>query len=59
MSGINPKVTSAAVAAAVVAVLVWGLDTFAGVSLPEVVQVALITLVTFAAGYIKTDTRLS
>jgi len=59
MAGVNPKVTSAAIAAAVVTILVWGLDVFAGVELPEVVQIAIVTLITFAAGYIKTDTRLS
>lgn len=59
MSGVNPKVTSAAVAAAVVTILVWALDQFVGVDLPEVVQIAVVTLITFAAGYIKTDNRLS
>lgn len=59
MSGVNPKVTSAAIAAAIVTILVWAFDQFAGVDLPEVVQIAVVTLITFAAGYIKTDTRLS
>lgn len=59
MSGVNPKVTSAAIAAAIVTILVWALNQFAGVDLPEVVQIAVVTLITFAAGYIKTDTRLS
>jgi hypothetical membrane protein len=58
MSNVNPKVTSAALAAAVVVVLVWVLDRFAGVVLPEAVQIAVVTLVTFAAGWLKTDTRL-
>ena len=58
MSNINPKVTSAAVAAALVTILVWALDRFAGVALPEVVQVAVLTIVTFAAGWLKTDTRI-
>lgn len=59
MGGVNPKVTSAAIAAAIVTILVWVLGEFAGVDLPEVVQIAIITVITFAAGYIKSDTRLS
>jgi hypothetical membrane protein len=58
MSTINPKVTSAALAAALVTILVWALERWAGVSLPEMVQVAVLTVVTFAAGWLKTDTRL-
>lgn len=52
---ISPKVSAAALAAACVGVLVWGLSAFADINLPVEVQAALITIAVFAAGYLKTD----
>ncbi len=54
MRTISPKVTAAAVAAALVTIIVWGASV-AGVVIPEVVQGALITIVVAVAGYFVTD----
>lgn len=59
MSTVSPKVSAAALAAACVGVLVWGLSAFADVNLPVEVQAALITVAVFAAGYLKTDPNRS
>jgi hypothetical protein len=58
MSNISPKVTAAAVAAALVTIIVWGLS-LAGLDIPEVVQGALITIIIAVAGYVVTDPRRS
>lgn len=52
---ISPKVTAAAVAAAVATIIVWVLGAFAGVDVPGVVEGALVVLLTFGAGYLKRD----
>lgn len=49
---ISPKVATATVAAALVTVAVWALETYAGVSLPTAVQGAVTTLLVFAGGYL-------
>jgi hypothetical protein len=59
VSTVSPKVSAAALAAACVGVLVWGLSAFADVNLPVEVQAALITVAVFAAGYLKTDPNRS
>jgi hypothetical protein len=58
MSNISPKVTAAAVAAALVTIIVWGAGMI-GLDIPEVVQGALITIIVAAAGYLVTDPRRS
>ena len=51
---ISPKVTAAALAAALVTIIVWG-ASLAGVEIPTVVQGAIITILVAAAGYFVTD----
>jgi NADH dehydrogenase FAD-containing subunit len=58
MSNISPKVTAAAIAAALVTIIVWGAG-MAGVEIPEVVQGAIITIIAAAAGYLVSDPRRS
>lgn len=45
------KVTAAAVAGAIVVILTWLLDAYAGVTLPDQVQSALTLLISLAAAY--------
>jgi hypothetical protein len=45
------KVIAAATAAAVVTIVVWAANQFAHVAIPDYVQGALTTLVTFVSGY--------
>ena len=58
MKNVSPKVASSAIAAAVVSILVW-LGQLAGVELPLEIQGALLVIVVFLAGYLKTDPRRS
>jgi hypothetical protein len=51
---ISPKVTAAALAAALVTIIVWG-ASLAGVEIPTVVQGAIITILVAAAGYFVRD----
>jgi hypothetical protein len=51
---ISPKVTAAALAAAIVTIIVWG-ASLAGVEIPTVVQGAIITILVAAAGYVVRD----
>jgi hypothetical protein len=51
---ISPKVTAAALAAALVTIIVWG-ASLAGVEIPTVVQGAIITIIVSAAGYVVRD----
>ena len=51
---ISPKVTAAALAAALVTIIVWG-ASIGGVEIPTVVQGAIITILVAAAGYFVTD----
>lgn len=52
---LSPKVTIAALAAAIVTIIVWLLGDFAGIDVPDLVQGAITTIIVFAAGYIKHD----
>ena len=52
---VSPKVTAGAVAAAVATVVVWALRVLAGVDVPDVVEGAFVVVLTFAAGYLKSD----
>ena len=54
---ISPKVTAAAVAAAVATILVWGIETLTGIDIPTLVEGAGTVLLTFGAGYLIRDTR--
>ncbi len=45
------KVQNAAIASALAAILLWALEQYAGVVMPPLVQGAIVTLLTFAAGY--------
>lgn len=58
MSTISPKVTAGALAAAIVTLVVW-LASLAGVTIPEVAQGAIITILVAIAGYVVTDPRRS
>lgn len=59
MSTISPKVTSSALAAAVLSVVVWALQALADVTLPIEVQGALMVIAVFVAGYVVKDPRRS
>lgn len=48
---INPKVAAGGVAGAVTIILVWILNTGAGVDVPPEVASAITTVLSFAAGY--------
>lgn len=54
-SPISPKVTIAVFAAAIVTVLVYGVNTLWGVDIPVLIQGALTTLIVGAAGWWKKD----
>ena len=58
MSTISNKVTAATLAAAIVTLVVW-LASLAGVTIPEVAQGAIITIIVAIAGYVVTDPRRS
>ena len=58
MGTISPKVTAATLAAAIVTLIVWG-ASLAGVTIPEVAQGAIITILVAAAGYIVRDPNRS
>lgn len=58
MGSISPKVTAAAVVAALVTCLVW-VASAAGVEVPLEVQGAITTILVFAAGYLIRDPRRS
>jgi len=58
MGTISPKVTAATLAAAIVTLVVW-LASLAGVTIPEVAQGAIITILVALAGYLVTDPRRS
>jgi len=58
MGTISPKVTAATLAAAIVTLVVW-LASLAGVTIPEVAQGAIITILVALAGYVVTDPRRS
>ena len=58
MGSISPKVTAAAVVAAVVTCLVW-VASAAGIDVPLEVQGAITTILVFVAGYLVTDPRRS
>ena len=51
---ISPKVTAAALAAALVTIIVW-CASLAGVEIPTVVQGAIITILVAAAGHVVRD----
>lgn len=48
----TPKVAAAGIAASIVTILVWVLNSLA-IDVPPAVAAAMATLVAFAAGYIK------
>jgi len=58
MGTISPKVTAATLAAAIVTLVVW-FASLAGVTIPEVAQGAIITILVALAGYVVTDPRRS
>lgn len=53
---VSPKVSAAALASAIAGAVVWALGTyfFKG-EVPEPVAILVVSAVTFAAGYLKTD----
>lgn len=53
---ISPKVIAGTLAAAVVTIIVWAAAA-AGVEVPNEVQGAIITILVFAAGYLKLDPK--
>jgi len=58
MRSVSPKVTAAAVAAAIVTCLVW-VASAAGIDVPLEVQGAVTTILVFVAGYLVSDPRRS
>lgn len=58
MRSVSPKVTAAAVAAAIVTCLVW-VASAAGIGVPLEVQGAVTTILVFVAGYLVSDPRRS
>jgi hypothetical protein len=58
MGSISPKVTAATLAAAIVTLVVW-LASLAGITIPEVAQGAIVTILVAIAGYVVTDPRRS
>jgi hypothetical protein len=58
MGSISPKVTAATLAAAIVTLVVW-LASLAGITIPEVAQGAIVTILVAIAGYLVTDPRRS
>ena len=54
-SPISPKVTASAAMAAASGILLWILKAYADVDPPAEVQIAIIVVLTFAAGYLKSD----
>lgn len=58
MRSVSPKVTAAAVAAAIVTCLVW-VASAAGIDVPLEVQGAVTTILVFVAGYFVSDPRRS
>jgi hypothetical protein len=58
MGTISPKVTAATLAAAIVTLVVW-LASIAGITIPEVAQGAIVTILVAIAGYLVTDPRRS
>jgi len=58
MRSVSPKVTAAAVVAAIVTCLVW-VASAAGIDVPLEVQGAVTTILVFAAGYLVSDPRRS
>jgi hypothetical protein len=58
MGTISPKVTAATLAAAIVTLVVW-LASLAGITIPEVAQGAIVTILVAIAGYLVTDPRRS
>ena len=54
---ISAKVTNATIASAVGAILLWLLQTYAHVTVPEGVQMAAVTILTLIVGYVTEETR--
>jgi hypothetical protein len=54
VSSVSPKVIAGTLAAAIVTIIVW-IAAAAGVEVPVEVAGALTVIVTFLAGYLKTD----
>lgn len=56
MSNVSPKVIAGTLAAAIVTIIVW-IAAAAGVTVPVEVQGAITTILVFAAGYLKLDSK--
>lgn len=54
---ISPKVTAAAVGAAVTVVILWVIEASTGIDIPVLVEGAATTLATFGLGYLIRDDR--
>lgn len=52
-----PKVASAGIAGTVVTILIYGANTFLNIEITAEVAAALVTLISFVAGYLKKDTK--
>lgn len=55
-TSVSPKVSMPVLAAAIVTLVVW-LASLAGVTIPEVAQGALITVIVAVVGYVVADPR--
>ena len=49
------KVTAVGLAGALATIIAWAVETFGHVTIPALVVAALVTVLTFAAGYIVRD----
>jgi hypothetical protein len=54
---ISPKVTAAALAAAVTTIAVWVIEYTTGIDIPSLVEGAVTTVLVFAGGYLVRDNR--
>jgi len=51
------KVAAGGIAGIIVTILIWALQTFAGIDVPPEVAAAMVTVISFIAGLFKTEKR--
>lgn len=54
-TAVSPKVTAAALGAALAAILVWAVEAGAHIDVPQAPEAGIVVLLTFAAGYLVRD----
>jgi len=55
MKPVYSKVQASGIAGVIVTVIIWALGNFAGVEVPAEVAAALVVVITFIAGFFKTE----